>query len=330
MDLHNKISIVSRQVEYAPAEDGLVATLSRYVSESKQCFDEWRIDDLYNDLFKRKVFLENFSKTYDALSTIMADYLSILNTCESLEARQIIDSMRPRGLEVKPILVEHKQVYAHTMGAPHTLGTSHTLGTPHIPAVTAVRDSTVAIRDTTTAARERTVRPSIAPAKKLQLAEISITSGMTLPAYKISNLASAPIGYLCYSDDLREFVMKLHGNIALRGNIGIIFGTGESVYNARPCTFQAQCNSIGRCQFWHNPRDLSPAINAKYGSPMNFTAHSWLYDPTRGGKRVFGSLNNLSTDIANVNASNMFIYERQIMHDLLCSMLMRKYAPKSQ
>ena len=156
---------------------------------------------------------------------------------------------------------------------------------------------------------------------------IPLTEKLYLDAKKIRKLNQMTTpGDLYYIESMDHFAIKI-GDILLHGNIGMIDNNAKKSIKA--CR-NNKCTDITKCQFYHDPLLYDGSTNIRNYNPQN-----WTYMPrnfpykkmTSHGKdqRHFGSRNNLETDILFVNKDDVNLFADQVMHDLLCIILLKKY-----
>lgn len=181
--------------------------------------------------------------------------------------------------------------------------------------------------------RERRITPKYVPALPPtssssshtvnygDMTNIPVTKNMSLSAIIVATEKDVgQNGLLHYVTTKECFAIYIAANL-LMGNIGKIYISGgnqnqnQNPTKIRACRFGDKCVKVGgKCEYYHGPPDV-----------RNYSAVSWMYSQTIGGARRFGSLDNLDNDIILINQEDVQKYQDQIMHDLLCGLLLKKY-----
>jgi hypothetical protein len=161
-----------------------------------------------------------------------------------------------------------------------------------------------------------------------------------------------------------RFILRFAG-ILLCGNIGIVYNYESSPQKIHDCELHQECN-ISTCHYYHDPlhypgsMDIRNFVAASWiyapgaaPSARLPDAPSTDDDPrfiatiskdysirqrgtrtrtftSRGAKKVrkFSSRDHLDSDILTVSSSDLAFYNEQLMHDILCGILMNYYVKR--
>lgn len=153
--------------------------------------------------------------------------------------------------------------------------------------------------------------------KPPSLTRIHITDRITIPAVPIQDFTDVvSSGVLYYIESRDRFAVRL-GGVLFSGNIGNIYETKG--YKTKECQYGENCKSP-RCSFYHPPHPSK--VTREY---RNFNASDWSYSETvRHSRRKFGSRKNVNTDIARVTQTDARLFMDQVMHDLLCAIIIQE------
>lgn len=161
--------------------------------------------------------------------------------------------------------------------------------------------------------------PKRAPPTPAPIMHVQHTSDIDVPFTKNMSLRAAVVfsqadikkdGCLYYIQELKCLGIRIAG-VLYRGNIGRIFNNEKAPSKVKECKFGNRCMHAERCDYYHGPPDI-----------RNYAANSWIY-ATNG--RKFGSRDTLDIDIGKVSAEDARRSADQLMHDLLCNLLLQKY-----
>jgi len=161
---------------------------------------------------------------------------------------------------------------------------------------------------------------------------IDIAPGIRLDCRIIGDIREVPQdGHLYYDQRLQRFGLRING-VLLHGNIGIVYG-GEAIpEKIKDCKVCAMCDPA-TCTYYHDPMKCSSSSDTR-----NFIASSWLYSPCRSSRKDSGayrvrklsSRERLSADIPAIHPSEVPYYNEQLMHDILCGLVMNRYVPSAR
>lgn len=157
---------------------------------------------------------------------------------------------------------------------------------------------------------------------------VNIIDNYSVTAKKLqkwSDVHQIPPGILHYSEEFGQFAIKIAGEL-FYGNIGKIYTTEKDPLCVKNCGFGQKCTK-NNCTYYHDP--MSAGSSGK-NMIRNYNATSFLYTPaigaTDGGKyRHFGSLDNIPADIMFIDSDECARLKSQIIHDILCSLLLSRY-----
>ena len=198
-----------------------------------------------------------------------------------------------------------------------------------------------------TAARQRKIRtepqtsdrPKLPTATALQLLmapstsrephdiEVPVSPNMALRCIEIPDMnAIRKDGILYYIPRIRRFAIRMAGFV-IHGNIGTVYVSEPSPQKIHDCDAYPSCN-MTMCRYYHNPLACPGSTDIR-----NFAATSWLYHPgahTSGTKktRKLASRLSLDEDILTVTSVDLAYYNEQLMHDILCSIIMNYFVRK--
>lgn len=155
---------------------------------------------------------------------------------------------------------------------------------------------------------------------------ITITDGYSLDAVVVDDwvdVKSVVPGQLYYITSSKHFAIEI-ANVLIHGNIGKIYTNERDPIKIKNCRYGPGCNKPG-CDYYHNPKYT-------HGTDCrNFIATSWNYAPvspsfkTKRKSRRFGSIDNISTDIAELDTEEGERFFDQTMHGVLCMLILAKY-----
>ncbi len=182
-------------------------------------------------------------------------------------------------------------------------------------------DWTRASRKRTLRAPKRTIDHEISPSSDSKYTRVKLTEALLLRAIKVQTFdLVVQDGDLYYVESADHFAIKIGGHL-LHGNIGIIYTDGRNPEKIKNCKFATGCQKQHKCDYYHDPAKFPGSRDHR-----NFIANSWMYVPPTGhfkgrqGRR-FGSRDNLDTDIVGLTDDEIGRYDDQLMHDLLCALL---------
>lgn len=157
--------------------------------------------------------------------------------------------------------------------------------------------------------------------------EVSVSRNMSLRCVEIPDInAIRNDGTLYYLPRIRRFAIRIAGFI-LQGNIGVVYSSEPSPQKIHDCEAYPSCN-MAVCRYYHNPLTCPGSTDIR-----NFAATSWLYRPgahTSGTKktRKLASRSSLDEDILTISSADLAYYNEQLMHDLLCGIIMNYFVRK--
>lgn len=161
-------------------------------------------------------------------------------------------------------------------------------------------------------------------------AKVHFTNALFLQAIKVPTFDQVESnGELYYIESADHFAFKLAG-ILFHGNIGVIYTDEKNPEKIKNCKFRKECIKKERCDYYHDPLKFPGSKDKR-----NFIASSWLYAPpnsqfkNKSKSRRFGSFDHLDLDIMNLQEEETDRFSDQTMHDVLCSVLLRKYLDSS-
>jgi len=123
-------------------------------------------------------------------------------------------------------------------------------------------------------------------------------------------------GKLYYLKNRNLFAIQLNG-IKIYGNIGNIYYNEKTPPKIKDCSYGADCNRVS-CTFYH-----SPLINSNSRDVRNFISNSWLYQDNKIQR--FGSRDKLDSSLPLMNVQDRNFYSEQVMHEILCLLMLFKY-----
>lgn len=146
-----------------------------------------------------------------------------------------------------------------------------------------------------------------------QVEGIPISPGLVLPAIQVEekNMIRAD-GSLYYIKPLNKFGFWLAGHIFV-GNIGEIYTHEKSPQKIKVCSNGANCKNISKCTYYHpGTKDV-----------RNYISGSWIYSARNKNGRTIGSRSSLKNDLENSGNPDIDLFEDQVTHDILCSLVSR-------
>lgn len=194
-----------------------------------------------------------------------------------------------------------------------------------------------------TAIVRRVARPKSSPARpakklctRVRLAGGS--SGLELDAVVVPNHLASPsaiFGAIVTSElhfipQWGHFAARV-GATVFHAGLGDVLSPDEKPVRVKDCRRGARCPSLGRadvaCNYYHNP-ELCPGSR----DVRNFGPYDRLYAPlTRESQmavdpRRFGSGRDATSDLERVGKRDARRFKEQVAHDMLCVLLLEKYA----
>lgn len=159
------------------------------------------------------------------------------------------------------------------------------------------------------------------------VSKIAVSENYYLPAVKVADwgaLTNMFEGTLYYVESVKHFAIKIAG-FMYHGNIGIIYTNERDPVKIKDCRYSASCTKAN-CSYYHDPLQNSASSDRR-----NFIAGSWLYAPpgslfkNKARARRLGSAENLDYDLPALTEEEARRFNDQVMHDLLCSLLIKRY-----
>lgn len=161
---------------------------------------------------------------------------------------------------------------------------------------------------------------------------ISVSQNMSLRCIEITDInAVRNDGVLYYIPRIQRFAIRICGFI-LQGNIGTVYISDATPHKIHDCDAQANCRQ-SPCNYYHNPLTCPGSNDIR-----NFAASSWIYHPPISSSeklipfekspkksRKLSSRPNLDHDIKFITSTDLMYYNEQLMHDLLCGIIMNFY-----
>lgn len=133
-------------------------------------------------------------------------------------------------------------------------------------------------------------------------------------------------GNLYYITYINHFAIIIGGQL-LHGNIGHIYCDTSTPEKIKDCKFRDGCNKRNQCDYYHDPLLFAGSRDIR-----NFVATSWTYCRGAAGKaktvRRIGDREHLETDLAAITNEECDRFRDQVMHDILCNALIKKYGPR--
>jgi len=155
--------------------------------------------------------------------------------------------------------------------------------------------------------------------------KVFITEKLYLEARIVKSFANViNSGEIYYVETAGHFAVKIF-DILLHGNIGTIYTSADSApVRITSCKYGPGCKK-NKCEYYHDPAFIVGSKDVR-----NYLSTSWIYtNPTSlynsKKSRRFGSLANLDADIITIADDEIDRYADQAMHDLLCTILLKKY-----
>lgn len=148
---------------------------------------------------------------------------------------------------------------------------------------------------------------------------IQITHALGLWATVVDSFSDVQTpGELYYVEKNDHFAIILAGQM-LHGNIGQLYIDDKTPRHIKKCRFGFSCSRGDTCYYYHDPVEYPTSRECR-----NYIASGFIY---AGGQktraRKFGSRPNLDMDIINVSDDDADLYADQLMHDILCVLLLR-------
>lgn len=150
---------------------------------------------------------------------------------------------------------------------------------------------------------------------------IRFSNSLSLPATVVKSFDDVLCdGRLFYVQTADHFAFRLSGAL-FHGGIGQIYTDERTPQKIKDCAFARKCVKKAQCEYYHDP-----LVHPGSHDCRNFVANSWLYQPEnhRQGGRSFGNRSSLDADIMRVAPDEAKRFSDQVMHDVLCSLLMRE------
>lgn len=162
--------------------------------------------------------------------------------------------------------------------------------------------------------------------------KIQINDQYSLDAYKIPDwhhIDCIQSGELYYVESCNQFAIRLNGEL-FYGNIGNIYSAKKDPILVKKCNFGPKCIN-SECKYFHDPFEQFKAGSTEHlDNVRNYISGSFLYVGGLQAKdgfryRHFGSRENISQDMILYDYGEVEKYKFQVMHDILCSLLLMKY-----
>lgn len=158
--------------------------------------------------------------------------------------------------------------------------------------------------------------------------DVPVSKNMSLRCIEIADIGAIHgDGILYYIPRIRRFAIRICGFI-LQGNIGTVYISETMPQKIHDCDAQANCRQPS-CNYYHNPLTCPGSSDIR-----NFAASSWIYRPHSAPapfekspkkSRKLASRPSLDDDIKFISSSDLMYYNEQLMHDLLCGIIMNFY-----
>lgn len=156
------------------------------------------------------------------------------------------------------------------------------------------------------------------------MTKIKFTDTFSLIARPVDNFADvAADGQLYWVKSSGHFAFKIAG-VLFHGNIGTIYNDDRTPCKLRDCAYPKTCDRADKCPYYHDPTIFPGSTDIR-----NYAAGSFMYAGSgssyraRGRSRQFGSRDRLDMDVMNVKADESARLRDQVMHDLLCALLLK-------
>lgn len=155
---------------------------------------------------------------------------------------------------------------------------------------------------------------------------VAITEHIQLQCITVEALGDVRAdGMLYYVPTINRFAINLAG-IVLYGNIGNVYVSEQYPQKIHDCNIFPRCAQT--CKYYHNPLTCAHSTDVR-----NFISASWLYSHDTSihdtkKTRKLSSREFLDSDIERVTDKDLAFYNEQLMHDLLCVIIMNYYMPR--
>lgn len=152
---------------------------------------------------------------------------------------------------------------------------------------------------------------------------VNITDTCSLNARQVEVFADVEMdGRLYWVNSAGHFAIKLAG-VLFHGNIGTIYTDDRTPCKLRECAYPKTCDRGEKCHYYHDPLVFPGSTDVR-----NYAAGSFMYAGpayrARGRARQFGSRDKLDADIMNVKSDESSRLRDQVMHDILCALLLKE------
>lgn len=175
---------------------------------------------------------------------------------------------------------------------------------------------------------DRVPAPRMLPQVGGNYERIPISQSIVLNAIPVRSFAEVKCdGNLYYVSPCSHFAIIING-MMFHGNIGIIYTDSEDPEKIKDCKFTEGCNRVNMCRYYHDP-----AIFPGSSDRRNYIASSFIYTSpsamykNRSRSRRYGSLEHLDTDMLGLNDEEKNRMYDQVMHDLLCALVLKSIEP---
>jgi hypothetical protein len=175
---------------------------------------------------------------------------------------------------------------------------------------------------------ERVPAPRTLPQVGGNYERIPITQSVVLNAIPVRNFADVKCdGCLYYVTTCSHFAIIING-MMFHGNIGIIYTDSEDPEKIKDCKFTEGCNRANMCRYYHDPIVFQGSSDRRnyIASSCIYTSPSAMYK-NRSRSRRYGSLEHLDTDMLGLNDEEKNRMYDQVMHDLLCALVLKSIEP---
>lgn len=155
------------------------------------------------------------------------------------------------------------------------------------------------------------------------MTRVKFTDACSLLAKPVDTFdAVSADGNLYWVKSACHFAFKIAG-VLFHGGIGIIYTDDRTPCKLRECAYPKTCDRGDKCHYYHDPTVFQGSTDVR-----NYVSGSFLYTTggtfrARGRSRQFGSIDRLDTDIVHVKPDEAARLRDQVMHDLLCALLVK-------
>lgn len=151
--------------------------------------------------------------------------------------------------------------------------------------------------------------------------EIMIAANIALDAFAVQSLPEKmESGVLYYIEPANHFALKIAGEM-IHGNIGVVYRNEKNPVKIKNCKFGKDCTK-NVCEYYHDPLQFGGQDRRNFIMPsLGLVLNSKMAS--------YGNIETLDLDIKTIKKDELERFGDQLMHNLLCYLVFKKYSPQS-